>query len=205
MAARVGAGEEAPAVVLEQLRASLEQGWTIVQDVDKVDGDLRNKLCVEVDEEVEDGVSFISLKSGLSEAVRVKEVVGKLEPDKERVQRGDVSLEWVPAAPQLFSCRDPDEAVVLFTLKMQPYYRKVGPDSYLVKVELLDIIWDGKLEKNQNNERGFFVDVVTIRLTPEWKGDDRFPTAFFPPGAPNDPISLQNAAQVNNRGFMFVC
>lgn len=55
------------------------------------------------------------------------------------------------------SCKDPDEAVELFTLKLQPYSRKEGPDRYAVKVELLDIIWDGKLENNRCNERGFFV------------------------------------------------
>lgn len=136
----------------ESLTVALEQGWTIVQDADKVDVGLRSELGVEVDEEVEGGVSYMSFKS--EQPVRVTEVVGKLESDKERVQRGDLSLEWVPAVPQLFSCESPDAAVVMFTVRIQPYYRKVGPEAYYVKVELLDIIWDGKLEKNQKTERG---------------------------------------------------
>lgn len=186
----------------EALAEVLEQRWTIVQDADKVDVALRSELGVEVDEElVEDGVSYISLKS---DPVRVTEVVGKLESDKEQVQRGDVNLEWVPAVPHLFLCESPDAAVAMFTLRIQPYYRKVGPDAYSVKVELLDIIWDGKLEKNQKNERGFFVDVVTISLTPQWRGDDRFPSCpiSFSPGAPDDPISWQNTKQSSTQvGF----
>lgn len=191
MAAGGGVGEEAR----ERLRASLKQGWTILQDVDEEGGDREWKigLGVEVDEEVEDGVLYISLKEPVSAEDRV--VVGELKPGKERVQRSDVSFEWVSTAHLQFSCTAPDEAVELVTLKLQPYYRREGPDRYAVKVELLDILWDGKLEKNQRNARGFFVDMVTIRLTAQWESDDRCPVSFSPP-TPNDPISFQSSTQM---------
>jgi hypothetical protein len=54
---------------------------------------LRNGLGLELDEEVEDAVAYISLKSSAAEPDSVKDVVGDLKPEKVRVQRGDVRVQ----------------------------------------------------------------------------------------------------------------
>ena len=192
MAANVGDSSEFGADDRDTVWTALQERWTVVQDAENPDPALKKHVGIELKEEIEGELSYISILGASEEEEKEKPhvVVHPWTKKKEESSRAGPG-EWIKGSKllQTFTLEN-----VTFTLIMQISYKKCKGRVYEVQIAILDILWDCKMDHNGSCVRGFFVDRVEIVLTPNWEGD-RIAQSFEPKAA-NDFTEFVASEQV---------
>lgn len=89
---------------------------------------------------------------------------------------------------------------VTIDLGLTPSYKREGGDNYLIRAEVLDILWDSDMWANDGSCRGGFIDCLDIKFRPLWSskasGGEIVAGNLFP-AASNSSAYFGSATQVS--------